>query len=64
MPIDRCICHKISFEQIKLVSEKMNLNTVEELQKRKICSTNCRLCVPYVKVLLRSGKTVFPVKSA
>ncbi len=62
MAIDRCICHKISFEEIRKISETQNFNTIEQLQEKRICSTNCRLCVPYIKVLLKTGKTSFSIK--
>lgn len=62
MPVDRCICHRLSFREIKKISEDKGLQTVEELQEKKICATNCRLCVPYLKVLLKTGQTSFTTK--
>jgi bacterioferritin-associated ferredoxin len=62
MSVDRCICHKISFSEIKKIAEKNGYSTIEELQKANISSTNCKLCQPYVKEMLRSGKTSFSVK--
>ena len=62
MAIDRCICHKITFRDIKKIAEDNNFSTIKELQKAKISSTNCKLCEPYVKEMLKSGKTTFPIK--
>lgn len=62
MAIDRCICHKITFSEIKKIAEERNFSTIEELQKAKISSTNCKLCEPYVKQMLKTGKTVFHIK--
>lgn len=62
MSVDRCICHKITFSEIKKIAEKNGYSTIEELQKANISSTNCKLCQPYVKEMLRSGKTSFSVK--
>jgi bacterioferritin-associated ferredoxin len=62
MAIDRCICHKITFREIKKIAHKHNISTLEELQKAKISSTNCKLCEPYVKQMLKDGRTSFSIK--
>lgn len=62
MAIDRCICHKITFSEIKKIAREREISTIEELQKAKISSTSCKLCEPYVKQMLVTGKTVFPIK--
>ncbi|WP_234572542.1 (2Fe-2S)-binding protein [Rhodohalobacter sp. 614A] len=59
MPVDRCICHKISFADIKRITESRGLTTLEQLRAEKICSTNCKLCGPYIKKLLQTGRTSF-----
>ncbi len=59
MPVDRCICHNISFRQIKEIAEEKGYHDIQELQAEKISSTNCKLCQPYVKEVLRTGKTSF-----
>lgn len=59
MPVNRCICHQISFSDIKTIANARGLTTVQELRAEKICSTNCRLCEPYIKMLLQSGNTSF-----
>jgi len=62
MSVDRCICHKITFSDIKKIADEKGYSTIEELQKANISSTNCKLCQPYVKEMLRNGKTSFPIK--
>lgn len=62
MAIDRCICHKITFSEIKKIAKEREISTIEELQEAKISSTNCKLCKPYVKQMLITGKTVFHIK--
>ena len=59
MPVDRCICHQISFEEVKKIAEEEEYTSVEELRAEKICSTNCKLCGPYVERMLRTGETEF-----
>lgn len=60
MPIvDRCICHQITFEEIKKIAKSKGLSTIEQLQREKISSTNCRLCKPYIERMLETGETSF-----
>lgn len=62
MPVDRCICHKITFSEIKKIAEERNFSSIEELQKAKISSTNCKLCEPYIKQMFKTGLTSFSIE--
>lgn len=65
MAVNRCICHQISFSEIKEIASEKNLTTIEELQAEEICSTNCRLCVDYIRQMLKTGETSFePILSS
>ncbi len=57
--VKKCICHNKSFKQIKEYAEENGLETVEELQERHFCSCGCQMCVPYVELVLKTGKTSF-----
>lgn len=59
MSINRCICHDITFVEIKEIAAGQNLSTIEELRQEKICSTQCKLCEPYIREMLRTGRTSF-----
>lgn len=59
MAINRCLCHNRSFEEIKTYAHKYDIHTIEELQSRKICSCGCRICLPYVEKMLKTGETSF-----
>lgn len=59
MPVNRCICHQVSFIEIKKIAEAKNLKTLEEIQAAKISCTQCKLCIPYVKMMLKTGKVSF-----
>lgn len=59
MPIDRCICHNISFDEIKRTAEEQGFYRLEEFQQENICSNSCKICGPYVSEVLRTGKTSF-----
>ncbi len=60
MPVDRCICHQITFEEIRKAADERGLRTVQEIQAEKLSSTNCRLCLPYIEQMLQTGETSFP----
>lgn len=57
--IDRCVCYNQSFSKLKKLAEKHNCTSVEELQEHVDFGMNCRLCHPYVKIMLKTGQTVF-----
>lgn len=57
--VTRCICHNRSFEEIREYARKYELTSVEELQSENYCSCSCKMCVPYVEQVLKSGQTEF-----
>ena len=57
--VEKCICHNRSFEEIKELAEADGLDSVSELQQHNICSGNCGLCIPYVEMMLDTGKISF-----
>lgn len=59
MPVDRCICHDISFVELLKKAGELNITTIEEVQQHKLSSTKCKLCYPYVKKMLQNGQTSF-----
>ncbi len=61
--VNRCLCHDLSFEYLCGLAEEKGLD-FEGLQKETNCSMGCGLCEPYVRLMLKTGKTDFPVLSA
>jgi bacterioferritin-associated ferredoxin len=59
MVVEHCICHKITFKDIQKTAAEKSISSVGELQKENICCTNCKLCVPYVELMLKTGVTTF-----
>jgi bacterioferritin-associated ferredoxin len=57
--IDRCICSKVPFTELKEAADQKGARTLEELQQVREFGVNCRLCHPYVRCMLRDGRTVF-----
>lgn len=60
MPVDRCVCHSVPFTELKQLADQ-GLSTVEQLSERTSCCTGCGMCEPYVKLMLKTGNTSFPV---
>lgn len=59
MPVDRCICHDISFIEIKQIAKERGFTSLEEIQEARVSSTNCKMCEPYIRAMLKTGKTSF-----
>lgn len=60
MPVTRCICHDLSFEQLKALAADDRLD-FEQLQLKTRCGTACGMCEPYVRLMLITGETRFRV---
>ncbi len=62
MPVDRCVCHEISFAALKAEAERQGPNaSIESLAKATGAGTGCGTCVPYLKLMLETGRTSFAV---
>ena len=57
--VNRCICHRRSFQQLKEYAEAEDIEEVGQLVEQRMCGCGCGICIPYVKRMLRTGKTVF-----
>lgn len=57
--INRCICSRVLFSDLKKEAESSGADTLEALQDRREFGVNCRLCHPYVRRMLRDGTTEF-----
>ena len=56
MGVNRCVCKELYFTELKKIADENNLN-FEQLQERTECSTECGLCEPYVRLMLKTGDT-------
>ena len=59
--VTKCICYDKTFTDMKLLIDKHKLKTVDELQIHIPFGLNCKLCVPYVELVFKTGKTEFDV---
>lgn len=57
--VTRCICDDISFKELKQLSYEKGYKNVHQLIEGKICATNCKLCVPYIHKMLKTGQIAF-----
>ena len=59
MRIDRCVCHRQSFEAMDRWCQERGVRDFDAVQREFRCGTGCGLCAPYVRRMLRTGETVF-----
>ncbi len=57
--VDRCVCFNRLFSQMQQVMVQNNIKTFEELKQHITFGESCRLCVPYVKLMIKTGRTEF-----
>lgn len=62
MSIDRCYCRRLLFQDLRKVADATGAG-LEQLGERTGCGTGCGLCLPYLRVMLATGKTDLPVLS-
>jgi len=66
MEVDRCVCFEVSFDRLKrYVDDRGGREHVDfdQLQSAFGCGGGCGLCVPYIRLMLRTGRTRFPVNA-
>jgi len=63
MKITHCICHNISFAEIKALADEKHISDVETLlttlQQELPFGDNCQTCLPYIRRTLATGQTEF-----
>jgi NAD(P)H-nitrite reductase large subunit len=59
-PVDRCVCHNVTFADLLRIHRETGAD-VDELQRRTRCGTSCGMCLPYIRVSLKTGQVRLPV---
>jgi len=59
-PVDRCVCHNVSFAELLRLHRETGAD-VARLQTVTKCGTSCGMCVPYIRVVLTTGRVRLPV---
>ena len=57
--IDRCLCHKVTFLELRREARRTNADSLGELQVALPFGSQCGLCRPYVRRMLETGQVVF-----
>ncbi|MDA0684098.1 MAG: hypothetical protein O3A57_06690 [Bacteroidetes bacterium] len=57
--INRCVCSRVLFQDLKDDAEHHGIRSMQELQKVREFGVNCKLCHPYVRRMLKDGTTEF-----
>jgi hypothetical protein len=57
--VDRCVCFEKKFSEMKIIAGKYNLKNIKELKEYIVFGENCKFCLPYVELMLETGKTEF-----
>lgn len=57
--VNRCICHRRSFDKLLGYANEKNITTADELVERRLCGCGCGMCIPYIKMMLRTGQVSF-----
>ncbi len=60
MRVNRCVCKDLTFEQLKPIADQCG-GDFDELCQRTGCCQGCGSCEPYVRLMLETGQTRFPV---
>ncbi|MFG0327570.1 MAG: hypothetical protein ACF8SC_09930 [Phycisphaerales bacterium JB037] len=65
MAVSRCVCHEVPFQTLAVLADELRgwgvEPTFELLSQRTRCGTGCGMCQPYIRLLLETGQTDFPV---
>jgi len=59
--VDRCICFEKTFAELKRTIDKHGITELDDLKRYFIFGENCKTCLPYVELVLRTGRTEFEV---
>jgi bacterioferritin-associated ferredoxin len=59
-PVDRCVCYDVTFAELKAIVDQEGLD-FDALSARTGCCCGCGTCEQYVRLMLTTGKTRFPV---
>jgi len=57
--INHCVCTGMTFDQIKAEADAHGIRSIKGLRSRLGMGAYCSACAPYLKEMLRTGKTKF-----
>lgn len=62
MPVNRCVCHDVSFRTLIDLAHAKPC-TIDELADKTGATTGCGTCLPYLKLALATRQPDLPVMS-
>jgi bacterioferritin-associated ferredoxin len=60
MAVDRCVCHQQKFDELAPLAVEAG-GDLARLMELTGCGTRGGLCIPYLRLMLATGKTRFPI---
>ena len=57
--IDRCVCHRVTFAALKETAAAHGCTRLKQLLDVADFGRTCMMCHRYVRVMLKTGQTVF-----
>lgn len=57
--VTKCVCSDVLFSEMKKTADKNGLKSINELKEYIEFGNNCRLCHPYIELMLKTGETEF-----
>lgn len=58
--VSRCVCMGVDFDAIVRIAGETG-GGLSEAYRQTGCGARCGLCLPYIQLAIRTGKTSFPV---
>lgn len=58
--VDRCCCRNVLFCDLQKAAREAGV-TVEQMADELGCGSSCGLCVPYIRLMIKTGLTDLPV---
>lgn len=58
--VDRCVCMDVRFETLHAYAQTHDAD-LATLQEQFACGRGCGLCLPYIRLMLETGRTSIPV---
>jgi len=59
--VTKCVCYDQSFKELKELIDQHKIQTAEELTEYADAGGGCRMCAPYIALVILTGKTEFDV---
>ncbi len=59
--VTKCVCFDRTFSELKKIAAQAGVSNVQQLQSHVDFGKKCGLCLPYVKLMLETGRTSFDV---